>query len=126
MAVLVDKVRIILVGQKNRVRQIANAVETMRGGWTIVAAGIASLVMSGCTETMGTQANSQNRSAASNLCVSAVSRRTGNSNVSVVRTESRQRRISVWVSVGSTRSQWKCSVDHNGPGSFFIRSIHRV
>lgn len=91
----------------------------------VFAAALGSLVLSGCSET-GSQASSENRQAAERLCRSAVAKRTGNSNVSVVRTYSRERRMDVWVGVGSDRAQWFCSVDNNGPGSYFIRTIHRV
>ncbi|MEM9108002.1 MAG: hypothetical protein AAGC96_20355 [Pseudomonadota bacterium] len=97
----------------------------MRVLGAVFAFGVGSLVLSGCTET-GSEVYSENKQVSERLCRSAVAKRTGNSSVSIVRTYSRDRTTDVWVGVGSERTQWFCSVNNNGPGSYFIRTIYKV
>ena len=98
----------------------------MRISWLFLTVAFGSLAISGCSETAGDTAYNDNRRAAERLCLSAVSKRTGNGDVAVVRTYSRDKSTAVWVGVGPQRSQWQCSVENNGPSSYYIQTIHKV
>lgn len=83
------------------------------------------VAISGCTQTADT-AYSDDKAASTRLCLSAVSKRTGNGNVAVVRTNSRNQSTTVYVGVGPERNQYRCRVEKNGPANYYIGSISRV
>lgn len=97
----------------------------MRVFGMLVAVACSGVAVSGCTQTADT-AYSDNRSDASRICLAAVSKRTGNGNVSVVRAYSRYQSTDVYVGVGPQRTQWRCVVTKNGPDSHYIDSIRKV
>ena len=98
----------------------------MKAGWVVLAVALGSMAISGCSETAGGQAYAEQKRVSENLCLDAVGKRTGNSNVAVVNSQHLERYTVLWIGVGAERSQWQCVVDKNGPGSYVIRNIRKV
>ena len=98
----------------------------MRVIWLVLTFALGSLVVTGCSETSGSHAFSARRDASNNICVNAVAKRTGSSNVSIYRTLSYENFRSVWLSVDGGREQFNCVVEKNGPDSFFINTVRRL
>lgn len=100
----------------------------MKTYWLVLVVGLCGLTVSACTETAGSSATSEHKLTSIRMCTSAVAKRANNTNVSVVRTDSFDRYTAVWLEVGSDRRrwQWQCTVEHTGPGTYFIQTIRRV
>ena len=100
----------------------------MRVFWVVLAVAVGSLAISGCTETASSEAYSaysQRKDVSVNLCRSAVTNRTGSSNVSVYQTQSFENNFGVWL-YGPDRSVYLCTVEKNGPSSYYIRTVRKL
>ncbi len=91
------------------------------GSFLVIVGG--SLAVSGCTETAGSVA-ADNTRAAEEVCLAAVSKRTNNSDVTVVRSHFDEAVTSVTVGVGAERTPWRCVAVNNGSQQI-IQSIIR-
>ena len=91
-----------------------------------MSVALCGLAVTGCSETSGEQAFAERRETSNNICINAVSRRTGSSNVSIYRSLSYDNFRSVWLSVDGGRSQFNCVVEKNGPDSYFINTVRRL
>ena len=98
----------------------------MRVAWLVLSVALAGVVMTGCSETSGGQAFSERRDTSNSICVNAVAKRTGSSNISIYRSLSYDNFRSVWLSVDGGRSQFNCVVEKNGPDSYFINTVRRL
>lgn len=98
----------------------------MRASWVVLAVALGSIAVTGCSETAGGQAYAEQKRVSEQLCLDAISRRTGNSNVAVVNSQHLERYTVLWIGVGPERKQWQCTVDKNGPDSYQVRNIREV